>query len=173
MDEPTTVELDAAGFPLPLQDALRAIGYGLEASQVRRAHLLLDRAGITVETTGAYAVRTYSWDDLAVQVRVQQGLRHSANITADPWTLTRWSVLLRATGLLLDRQSIRAAAIDAAVAPPTSPRDCQLTVRMGERVVLTAEALHEQLEWLRLHHVAEQPPLPAAHAAWWSRFRHH
>jgi hypothetical protein len=161
MDDLITVEIDRTIAPVPLQDALRTIGVGLEASRVRRARLVLNAAGIVVETTGAYAVRSYTWDDLAVQVRVQRALRQAGGPAADPWTLTRWSVLLRATGVLLDSQSIRACEIEAKVAPSDAPRDCQLTVRVGERVVFTAAAIHERLSWLRLRHAADRAE-PAA-----------
>src|SRR4051812_18851123 len=77
MDNLTTVEFDRTITTVPLQDALRTIGYGLEASRVRRARLALNAGGIVVETTGAYAVRSYTWDDLAVQVRVQRALRQA------------------------------------------------------------------------------------------------
>ncbi len=169
MDDAITVRLDRPIRSLPLQDALRTIGYGLEASRVRRARLQLSAAGVVVETTGAYAVRSYSWDDLVVQVRVQRGLRQPGGPAADPWTLTRWSVLLRATGLLLDAQSVRQAEIEAAVAPSDAPRACQLTVRVGEQVVLTAAAIHERLEWLRLRHAADraEPAVPAAPRPAW------
>jgi hypothetical protein len=140
MDDATTVELDQPITSLPLQDVLRTIGYGLEASRVRRARLQLNAVGIVVETTGAYAVRSYTWDDLAVQVRIQRGLRQPSAPATDPWTLTRWSVLLRATGLLLDAH-----------------------------VVFTAAAIHERLEWLRLRHAADrsQPPAPAGTRRRW------
>jgi hypothetical protein len=176
MDDATTVELDQTVATLPLQDALRTIGYGLEASRVRRVRLQLTAAGIVVETTGAYAVRSYTWADLAVQVRVQRGLRQPGGPAADPWTLTRWSVLLRATGLLLDSHGIRVGEIEALVAPPDAPRACQLTVRVGEHVVLTAAAIHERLEWLRLRHVADRleprPPPAGAGARWRPRWLH-
>jgi hypothetical protein len=166
MDNLTTVEIDRTITTVPLQDALRTIGYGLEASRVRRARLVLNAAGIVVETTGAYAVRSYTWDDLAVQVRVQRGLRQAGGPATDPWTLTRWSVLLRATGLLLDSHSVRVGEIEAAVAPSDAPRDCQLTVKVGDHVIFTAAAIHERLNWLRLRHAADRPdPLtPAASA---------
>ncbi|HZR98285.1 MAG TPA: hypothetical protein VFE37_06245 [Chloroflexota bacterium] len=157
MDEGTTIELNRPVTSLPLQDALRTIGYGLEAARVRRARLKLTATGLVVETTGAYAVRSYGWDDVAVQVRVQRGLRQPGGPATDPWTLTRWSVLLRATGLLLDSHGIDIAEIEAAVAPPEAPRDCQLSVRVGDEVVLTAAAIHERLDWLRLRHAADRP----------------
>jgi hypothetical protein len=169
MDDATTVELDQPITSLPLQDVLRTIGYGLEASRVRRARLQLNAVGIVVETTGAYAVRSYTWDDLAVQVRIQRGLRQPSAPATDPWTLTRWSVLLRATGLLLDAHGVRRGEIEAAVAPPDAPRACQLTVRVDDHVVFTAAAIHERLEWLRLRHAADrsQPPAPAGTRRRW------
>jgi hypothetical protein len=135
--------------------------------------LQLTDEGIFVGTTGAYAVRTYTWDDLALQVRVQRGLRQPGGAALDPWTLTRWSVLLRAAGVLLDRHGIRRGEIDASVAPIDAPRACQLTVRVGEQVVLTAAAIHEQQEWLRLRHAADRPEPVAPAASSRGRWRPH
>ena len=160
MDELTTVEIDRTIAPLPRQDALRTIGYGLEASRVRRAWLVLNAAGILVEPTGAYAARSYTWDDLAVQVRVQRGLRQPGGPAADPWTLTRWSVLLRATGLLLDSHGVRACEIEATVAPSDAPRAPRLTVRASDHVIFTAAAIHERLDWLRQRHAADPAEAP-------------
>ena len=44
MDNLTTVEFDRTITTLPLQDALRTVGFGLEASRVRRARLMLNAA---------------------------------------------------------------------------------------------------------------------------------
>jgi hypothetical protein len=170
MDDATTVELDRTIASLPLQDALRAIGYGLEASRVRRARLQLHAAGIVVETTGAYAVRAYSWDDLAVQVRVQRGLRQPGGPAADPWKLTRWSVLLRAAGQLLDRQHVTACRIEARVA--SASHESELRAIVDGRVVL--ETLAVQLHWLRLRarfDGREPHGLPSVRP-WWRRWRY-
>src|SRR5689334_9088110 len=96
--------------PLSMQEALRTIGNELEIRQVEQVQLVVDANGVTVDSRGPQdAYRRYSWADVAAQSRLQMTWRGSARQplpSRDPWALTRWPVLLRVTGQLLDKQRI-------------------------------------------------------------------
>ena len=169
---------DAAMVPatqLQLQEVLRTLGLGLEAANVRRVELVIDADGVGLFATGEYGQRRYDWAEIASQSRTQQGQRRPGTRPApwmDPWALSRWSVLLRVAGLLLDAQGVRACSIQAAVADAESGGECQLTVIAGGREVLDAVAPQEHVKWLRLRRgTSYVPPEPAPKRPWWARWR--
>jgi hypothetical protein len=161
--------------PLPLQEVLRTLGVGLEASTARRAELIVDAGGIAVFAPGDYGQRRYRWDEIASQSRAQQAQRrpgHRPPPWMDPWALSRWSVFLRVAGLLLDAQGVRACAIEATVAAAGSQDDCRLTVTAGGRGVLDGAALQEHVKWLRLRRGTGYAPAAApSKRSWWARWR--
>jgi hypothetical protein len=137
---------------LLLQDALRTLGHGLETSTARRARFFVDESGIQVEARGGYGIRSYTWDDLLVQSHVMQSTRQPGDpqgTAPDPWTFTRWSVLLRVTGALLDLENVRACRIDASVQVDDPPQECRLRVVAGRRIVATTTVIQELLDALR------------------------
>jgi hypothetical protein len=137
---------------LSLQDALRTVGYSLEASATRRARFLVDASGVRIETRGAYGIRGYTWHDLLIQTQAMQNLRRSGgprDPALDPWTFTRWSVLLRVTGALLDLGNVRDCRIDASVQVAAPPQECRLSVVVGRQIVATTTAIQELLDALR------------------------
>jgi hypothetical protein len=160
---------------LPLQEVLRTLGLGLEAAKVRRAELVIDADGVSVFGTGDYGQRRYDWAEIASQSRTQQGQRRPGTRPPpwmDPWALSRWSVLLRVTGLLLDAQGVRACSIEAAVAVAETNAACQLVVVAGGREVLDAAALQEHIQWLRLRRGTSYVPAePPPKRSWWARWR--
>src|SRR3954470_6307942 len=87
---------------IPLQECLRAIGNGLEGHSVPRVRLEIGADGISVLPSRGLPFRHYGWDDLARLARSQREQRRSGTPPRwmDPWSLTRWPVLLRTTGLL-------------------------------------------------------------------------
>jgi hypothetical protein len=93
---------------LPLQEVLRTLGLGLEAAGVRSAELVIDADGVGLFATSEYGQRRYDWEEIASESRTHQGRRRPGTLPPawmDPWALTRWSVLLRVAGLLLDAQA--------------------------------------------------------------------
>jgi hypothetical protein len=162
---------------LLLQEALRTLGLGLEVAKVPRAELAIDGQGIAVETTTVYGRRVYSWSDLESQARAQQGHRRAQPRAApwmDPAALTRWSVLLRIVGQLLDAHGTRACIIRAAPAPADDPPAFAVEATADERVLVDTEDVRMQL--LRLRAQVDTRQTAAAAAAlprrpWWAIWR--
>ncbi|HZS02589.1 MAG TPA: hypothetical protein VFE37_27995 [Chloroflexota bacterium] len=161
---------------MSLQEALRTVGLGLDVGKVARVELTIDQAGIHVMTTSAYGVRSYAWEEIKTQSRAQQEHRRAQPRAApwmDPAALTRWSVLLRVVGQLLDAQGVSNCVIDATVASPDAPESCRVQVTAEGRAVLDGEAVRLQLLRLRTRHVEARTQAPAAPAArpWWAFWR--
>jgi hypothetical protein len=148
-------------LPQPLQEALRVIGQTLEVQQVPRVGLSIGSDGIVVGTTANYPYRQYTWADLAVQSRTQAELRRPVGRRAfwDPRDLTRWSVLLRVTGSLLDARGVRRCTIQAAVGD--TPAECGLAVHGAGELLLDRATIEDFVLWSRLRRGA-MAPLDAA-----------
>jgi hypothetical protein len=141
--------------PLPLQEALRVVGQTLEVQQVSRIQLTVGAHGVVVGTTTDYTYRQYSWTDLRVHSDTQARFRRPAGRTTfwDPTDLTRWSVLLRVTGSLLDARGIAECTIRAAVGE--TPAACQLAVHAEGQLVLDRAAIQDFVLWARLRRGAQ------------------
>jgi hypothetical protein len=105
--------------------------------------------------------------------RVRRGRCHGSI----PGRLTRWSVLLRLTGRLLDARGMQACRISAAVAPAAEPQTCELRVQVAEDTVLDADAVVAELQRLRSQHGIRRVGRAAGLAAaapprqpWWARW---
>jgi hypothetical protein len=159
----------------PLQEVLRTLGAGLEAAKARRAEVVVDPDGVSLFAPGEYGQRRYDWDEIDSQSRAQQALRRPGNRPPpwmDPWALSRWSVLLRVAGLLLDAQGVRACTIEATVAPAESAEESRLTVTAAGREVLDGAALREHVKWLRLRRGTRYvPEPPVVKRPWWAPWR--
>ncbi len=160
---------------ISLQEALRTLGLGLEVAKVRRADIVVTSTGIDVDTPGEYGHRTYDWGDLGSQSRAQQRHRRPTPRAAswmDPAALTRWSVLLRVIGQLLDAQGIRECTMQVSVATPDDPQECRVTVRANGRVMVDNEQVQLQLLRLRTRYVdARAVEPPPARRPWWAIWR--
>jgi hypothetical protein len=157
---------------LSLQETLRTVGRVMEVRRPRRAYLTIDRMGVTVEAPDEDQCRIYPWSDVARLSRAQlhYGRGKSQRRTPDVWSLTRWSVLLRAAGQLLDRQHVTACRIEARVG--SASHESELRAIVDGRVVL--ETLAVQLHWLRLRarfDGREPHGLPSVRP-WWRRWRY-
>jgi hypothetical protein len=140
------------GRPVSLQETLRIIGLELEARRPLSAQLTVDSAGVAVESGADHAGLRYAWADLAAQVEAERGHRHKGSTgrgQPDAGDLTRWSVLLRVIGQLLDAQGVRDCHIEAAPCLPVSPDLCRVTVTVGDHVVFREAAIEEQAMLLR------------------------
>ncbi|HEY7064306.1 MAG TPA: hypothetical protein VII06_22710 [Chloroflexota bacterium] len=164
--------MQEAALGLSLQETLRTVGRVMEVRRPRRAFLTIDRLGVTVETPDDERCRIYPWSDIARLSRAQlhygrgQPQRHAPEL----WSLTRWSVLLRATGQLLDMQHVAECRIEAAVG--NASHDSKVRVTVDGRVVL--ETLAVQRYWLRLRtrFDGRDPHSPASTRPWWRRWRY-
>jgi hypothetical protein len=91
----------------------------------------------------------------------------------DPAALTRWSVLLRVVGQLLDAQEMRDCEIYATVATPDAPQDFRLDVQVNGRSILNEEQIQLQLLRLRTRYVDHRATAPhqASKRPWWAIWR--
>lgn len=162
-------------MPLPLQEALRTVGLALEVGRVPRVQIVVDAQGVTIETTTAFGVRRYTWQEIEVQSRAQQQHRRASGRPApwmDPMAVTRWSVLLRLVGRLLDTRGVGECVIDAAPAPANAPEACRVQVRVGQRVIVDSEAVRLHLLRLRTRQSEAAPQVAVASARpWWAFWR--
>jgi hypothetical protein len=165
---------------LSLEETLRTVALALDASRTPRVRLTIEATGITLDAPATLGLRTYTWDALAREARCQQAQRARearAVPWLDSWALTRWGVLLRLTGRLLDARGMRACRISAAVAPPAEPQTCELRVQVAEDTVLDADAVVAELQRLRGQHGIRRAGRAAGLAApapprqpWWARW---
>ena len=92
--------MQEAALALSLQETLRTMGRVMEVRRPRRAFLTIDSMGVTVEAPDEDRCRVYPWCDVARLSRAQlhYGRGQARYRNPDIWSLTRWSVLLRAVG---------------------------------------------------------------------------
>jgi hypothetical protein len=152
------------------------VGLGLEVNKVSHVELTITLSGIQLGTTSTYGVRNYTWHEIHSQSRSQQEHRRVQSRPApwlDPAALTRWSVLLRVVGQLLDAQGVSDCVIDAAVATPDVPEACRVQVITDGRSVLDSEAVRLQLLRLRTKYIEarEQAPERETSRPWWAFWR--
>jgi hypothetical protein len=149
-------------LPMSLQEALRTIGRVLEVRRPRHVYLTVDADGVTVEAADDEQRRTYSWSDLAQLSRAQlhYGRAQRARRGVDIWSLTRWAVLLRATGQLLDVQRVGACRIEATLGNASHESEVRVTV--DGRVVLETLAVQLHALRLRTRFDRRQPRSPAS-----------
>jgi len=141
------------GRPVSLQETLRIIGLELETRRPLSAQLTVDSAGVAVESGADHAGLRYAWADLAAQAEAERAHRHRGSTgqgQPDAGDLTRWSVLLRVIGQLLDAQGVQDCHIEAAPRLPMSPDPCRVTVTVAGRVVFREAAIEEQAMLLRV-----------------------
>lgn len=159
-----------AGGPT-YQEGLRTVGLTLEASDVRRAALTVDRDGVRVQTTSAWGTRAFTWPDLAIQARALQAQRRPQRPTygADPWALARWSVLLRGAGALLDGIRPVACELHVAISADGTPDGVVVRALAAGADLFSQPDIAEHLLRLRMRHdrstYPEAPPPPKRR--WW------
>ncbi len=164
---------------LSMAEALRTVGSALEPHGVARVELHVTAAGVAVERADGAERRAYSWGDLqrlSEQQRQQRQEDADAASWVAPLALTRWSALLRIVGQLLDGRRLGECVIDAMLATPAAPRDCQVRVLVGDDVLVDGDDVRMHLVRVRTRQIARQhPPLPLASAAperpWWAVWR--
>jgi hypothetical protein len=168
----------SGGRTLTLEEALRTIGLGLEGTDVRRAMLAIDEVGIVIQARGAFGTRRLSWSELAVEAQVNQEHRRPrrrAQGRVDAWALRRWSVLLRATGRLLDSRRLYVCNLEAQIAAVDPPQEATVRVLVDGRQVCDTAAVGEHLLRLRLHAEGSQHGTQRIRAMdsrpWWARWR--
>ncbi len=162
---------------LSLQEALRTVGSQLENERRQLARLTVTATGIAVDAEKEWGYRWYPWNQLARLSRALRDQRRGARQAAagERWDPTRWSVLLRVTGQILDRQAVRACAIEISAGRDRAPEDCEVRVVVGDRVILSTASVLEQVQLLRLRQSASQhsgpSPASAPQRHWWAPWR--
>ena len=156
---------------LTLQESLRTLALALDGAQVPKATLVVDPRGISVHTASSYGYRNYTWTDLDSLSKAQRAQRRPVQSRVpwlDPLVLTRWSVLLRVIGYLLDLRQITACTVEAAVAPRGTAGTCVVQVVVDDTVVLTEEDVHACVAMLRVDSDLQAPVRPRR---WWKIWR--
>jgi hypothetical protein len=155
---------DRFGEDLTLPEALRTIGLSLERLRVPEAQVAVTAAGITVDTSTAYGRHEYSWNLIAIHSTAhQEGRGHWRPSEADRKLagLTRWSVLLRIIGQVLEDDGVRECVIEATVADQAAPPPWRVLVTVNGQPYLRTEDV--QVHVLRLEQrAAARPPEPPA-----------
>jgi len=133
----------------------------IELDEVRRAQVMVAPGGISVDTTFEAGTRVYTWGDVADASEAQRRLRGRPTPpgrSRDPGLLTRWPVLLRLIGELLDARGVRDCVIQVAIAAPDAPQAIEMVVTTEGRVVLVPEdvTLHLLRVGARPHRPDEQ-----------------
>jgi hypothetical protein len=158
---------------LSMQEALRTIGNELERRQVQQVQIVVDAGGVTVDSRGQQdAYRHHSWADVAALSRLQIAWRDSREQLPprmDSWALTRWPVLLRVTGQLLDKQGIESYTVEAALG--STPETIVLRVLVAGEEVFRRTAVGVEL-WRMRSQVTARPAARARPRPWWARWRH-
>ena len=151
----------ARSVGLSLAEALRTVGVALDSDGVRRAELLVDADGVTVDSSPDGKRRQYTWADVLAESQRQREQRESHSGAASwiaPLALTRWSALLRIVGQLLDTRRVAACSIQAAVAAPSAPRECEVRVMVGDAMVVDGDDVQMHLTQVRTRQIAVQQP---------------
>jgi hypothetical protein len=115
----------------------------------------------------------FTWHDLEIQARALQTQRrdeHPAYV-ADPWSLARWSVLLRSAGALLDGMTPATCEIHVAVPEDERPEGVVVRALAAGADLFTAADVAEHLLRLRMRHDTTNyphvaPPTPPKRR-WW------
>jgi hypothetical protein len=133
---------------ISLQEALRTLAPDLEPRRLSYVALTSDWDGITVETTDPYTSRLYAWGELMLRshdLQKQRQDRPSPAPCLDLLALTRWPVLLRLVGRVLEDQRVRFCTIEAEVASAAEPTRFQVQVRVGDEVRSLTDEVQQQL----------------------------
>jgi hypothetical protein len=96
-----------------LEQALRTLGVQLDGLDVPDACFTIAPDGITVETENPDARQHYPWVALGEQAAALKQQRQDAPVPRpelDRGALTRWSILLRLVGTVLDSERVQTAA---------------------------------------------------------------
>jgi hypothetical protein len=163
-------------LPLPLEEALRTLGFGLERYEVLRlAQFTIDSTGILVDAASPYIHMLHIWNALIVESASQRQARQTMPLPApdaDLLALTRWSVLLRLVGVLLDTDRVRRCQLQVQVARLETPTTCDVQLQTDERV----RPLNDDIQQLLLRRRAQYARCRAnerdglaPRRRWWSR----
>ena len=149
----TVSSLGQSERPITLEEALRTLGLALETIQPQRVTFTIDLDGIRVDVRGASGSGFYRWDDLLVLQRSWQAQRRippPRGPLADPWSLARWSVLLRAAGALLDRHQITGCVLQASAVSAGPPQDATLHAIVDGRELFDTQDVRQYILRQRL-----------------------
>jgi hypothetical protein len=127
-----------APFPVTIQEALRCLGLLLDESHATWVWLTVEPAGIRLVEEDRSGPELFSWDNLVAQQQIWRWRRGRVR-AADPTDLTRWEVLLRVIGRLLDELDVTHCDIHAVTASVDPPRSCHAEASSGGRRLVSTE----------------------------------
>jgi DNA-binding transcriptional MerR regulator len=163
--------------PLSLEEALRTLGVSLDRYEVvRRAQFTINTRGILVDTTTPHIHMLHTWNALLVESASQRQARQAAPQPApdaDLLALSRWSVLLRLVGVLLDADRVRQCTLQIQLARPETPTTYEVQLQTGEQVRELNEDIQQLLLRRRAQYArrsrADERGVSAPRRRWWSR----
>jgi hypothetical protein len=165
------------GYPVTLEEGLRTIGTGLDRLRVVRfAQFTIDGRGILVDATSPVVHTLHTWSALALEAECQRQARRPgprAMPDADLLALTRWTVLLRLVGVLMDADRLRTATLEVQVARPETPTVCEARLHTNRGVADLAEDIRLLLLRRRAQFSPREEPRDALEPRsprrrWWS-----
>jgi hypothetical protein len=163
-----------------LEQALRTLGLQLDRLGVPDACFTIAADGITVETENPAAREYYPWNALGEQAAAQKQRRQDTPTPRpelDREALTRWPVLLRLVGTVLDSERVQTGQLGVVPGTAADPTRCRVDwVADGKTRSLREDVLFVLLRRRAQHRATEQvtaapePPQPPEPPWWWRRW---
>jgi hypothetical protein len=160
-----------------LEQALRTLGVQLDGLDVPDACFTIAPDGITVETENPDARQHYPWVALGEQAAALKQQRQDAPVPRpelDRGALTRWSILLRLVGTVLDSERVQTGQLGVVVGTEEDPTRCRVDwVADGKTRSLREDVMFVLLRRRAQHRSSEivaaeaEPPEPPW---WWRRW---
>ena len=160
--------------PLTLEEAFRTLGQQLDSESPSCVVLSVNAAGVTLQRPPADEGLLYAWEEIVRKARAQRQARRAATETAiwlDAYAFTRWSLVLRVTGRLLDGGAVAQCRATITIGAAAPPRACNVQVCNESGPLFgTEEVRTEMLAVRRRQGEAKQRALTAPRS-WWAAWR--
>jgi hypothetical protein len=160
-----------------LEQALRTLGVQLDGLDVPDACFTIAPDGITVETENPDARQHYPWVALGEQAAALKQQRQDAPVPRpelDRGALTRWSILLRLVGTVLDSERVQTGQLGVVVGTEADPTQCRVDwVAEGKTRSLREDVMFVLLRRRAQHRSSEivaAAPEPPEPPWWWRRW---
>jgi hypothetical protein len=168
------VRHDRGQPPLSLEEAFRTLGHQLDGQGASRVEFSVDATGVTLSTTPANGGRRYLWSEIVRQARVQRQARRATTETAtwlDGHAFTRWALVLRVTGRLLDAGAAPRCQATITIGAIAPPRACEVRVCNDSGALFGTEEIRRELLALRAREGNDRQRAMTAPRPWWAAWR--
>jgi hypothetical protein len=160
--------------PLSLEEAFRTLGHQLDSQGASRVEFSVDATGVTLSTTPANEGRHYLWSEIVRQARVQRQARRGTTETAtwlDGHAFTRWALVLRVTGRLLDASTVAQCRATLTIGATAPPRACEIQVCSDSGPLFGIDEVRGELLAIRARQGEAQQRALTAPRPWWAAWR--